>query len=294
MVRFQRRISLGPGLRLNLSKSGIGISTGIRGFSLSTGSRGPSLNLGIPGTGLSQRISLNSNKKRTTSTNSFEYDFTNVSISIDNTGIVQVCNQHGQRLDDNELRKLKRTEWYKETIKSLNLDFFNKIEDEKQCFIEIFKKTPPIKSDNEWRNESEEITAQLFVKTYTESTPTEERCHKELMQEANEKIKSFFFWTNPRKRQEYVNSKFEQYFLEETSAWEKRKKTFEINEKKRIEQLEQRQAEILNKIIPGESNYVNEAISSLIQNFSLPIDFFIEYEYSNNGTLFVDLRFAGN
>ena len=45
---FRKRIRIGP-VRLNLSKTGIGVSTGVKGLSVSTGSRGTYLNAGMNG-----------------------------------------------------------------------------------------------------------------------------------------------------------------------------------------------------------------------------------------------------
>ncbi len=53
--RFQRRITLAPGLRLNLSKRGLGLSVGPRGAGLSVGPRGVQGHAGLPGTGLAYR-----------------------------------------------------------------------------------------------------------------------------------------------------------------------------------------------------------------------------------------------
>ena len=61
--RLQRRIRLGKFIRLNISKSGVGVSAGVRGLRISTGPRGTHLSLGIPGTGLSYRKQLSSKKK---------------------------------------------------------------------------------------------------------------------------------------------------------------------------------------------------------------------------------------
>ncbi|WP_280553459.1 DUF4236 domain-containing protein [Halomonas sp. 25-S5] len=57
--RFQRRITLAPGIRLNLSKRGLGLSVGPRGASLSMGPSGVHGHAGIPGTGLAYRQKLN-------------------------------------------------------------------------------------------------------------------------------------------------------------------------------------------------------------------------------------------
>ncbi|MFW6346584.1 MAG: DUF4236 domain-containing protein [Halomonas sp.] len=56
--RFQRRIRLAPGVRLNLSKRGLGLSLGPRGASLSVGPSGVHAHGGIPGTGLAWREKL--------------------------------------------------------------------------------------------------------------------------------------------------------------------------------------------------------------------------------------------
>jgi hypothetical protein len=51
--RFRRTFSIGPGLRLNLSKSGVSASVGRRGLWFTMGPRGTRTTIGIPGTGLS-------------------------------------------------------------------------------------------------------------------------------------------------------------------------------------------------------------------------------------------------
>jgi tetratricopeptide (TPR) repeat protein len=58
--RFHRSIGLGKFLRLNISKSGIGISVGIPGLRVSKGPSGTYLNVDLPGKGLSYRKKLNS------------------------------------------------------------------------------------------------------------------------------------------------------------------------------------------------------------------------------------------
>lgn len=50
--RFRRSKRIAPGLRLNLSTRGIGLSAGVRGLRVGLGPRGPYVSAGIPGTGL--------------------------------------------------------------------------------------------------------------------------------------------------------------------------------------------------------------------------------------------------
>ncbi|MBV9062042.1 MAG: DUF4236 domain-containing protein [Alphaproteobacteria bacterium] len=59
-LRFQKRISIFPGFRLNLSKSGVSGSVGPRGADVNIGRHGVTTNASIPGTGLSYRQKMGS------------------------------------------------------------------------------------------------------------------------------------------------------------------------------------------------------------------------------------------
>ena len=55
-LRFQRRVKLLPGVHLNLSLSGVGVSVGGRGAHIGVTARGQRYtSVGLPGTGLSWR-----------------------------------------------------------------------------------------------------------------------------------------------------------------------------------------------------------------------------------------------
>ena len=52
-IRFYRRVSIFPGLRLNLSKKNASLSIGGRGIHYTIGTSGERTTIGIPGSGLS-------------------------------------------------------------------------------------------------------------------------------------------------------------------------------------------------------------------------------------------------
>lgn len=62
--RFGKSFSPIKGVRINLSKSGLGISTGIKGARIGIGTRGAYTSLGIPGTGISSRNYLGKGKTK--------------------------------------------------------------------------------------------------------------------------------------------------------------------------------------------------------------------------------------
>lgn len=64
-LRFHKKIKILPGVDINLSKSGIGLSVGTKGAKVSVNPKGDVYgNVSIPGTGISYREKLNKNKKK--------------------------------------------------------------------------------------------------------------------------------------------------------------------------------------------------------------------------------------
>lgn len=53
--RFRRSLKIAPGLHLNLSRSALSLTAGVRGSHVTTGKRGTYASVGLPGTGLSYR-----------------------------------------------------------------------------------------------------------------------------------------------------------------------------------------------------------------------------------------------
>jgi uncharacterized protein DUF4236 len=63
-LRFQRSIRLGP-IKLNLSKFGLGFSTGVRGLRAGVDAKGRRYSSeGVPGTGLSWRTTVTTGERR--------------------------------------------------------------------------------------------------------------------------------------------------------------------------------------------------------------------------------------
>lgn len=57
-LRFQKRIKIAPGLRVNVSKGGVSTSIGKPGATVNIGKKGVQGTVGVPGTGLSYRRKL--------------------------------------------------------------------------------------------------------------------------------------------------------------------------------------------------------------------------------------------
>ena len=121
--RFQRRIKIAPGLNLNLSKSGVGISAGIKGATVSAGNRGLYGNLGLPGTGLSYRTKLNkegSRRQPSPAAHLRSYleagNELAVRVSVESDGDVTIQGMNGETFSDSELAVIRK--YLGDTIRS--------------------------------------------------------------------------------------------------------------------------------------------------------------------------------
>jgi Protein of unknown function (DUF4236) len=59
-LRFRKSIGILPGVKLNVSKTGVSTSLGGHGATVNVGTRSRTATVGIPGTGLSYRVPLSS------------------------------------------------------------------------------------------------------------------------------------------------------------------------------------------------------------------------------------------
>lgn len=66
-IRFRKHLSLGKLLRINVSKSGVSATFGVKGASINVGQKGVYLNTGIPGTGIYSREKLLGNNRKNSS-----------------------------------------------------------------------------------------------------------------------------------------------------------------------------------------------------------------------------------
>lgn len=75
--RFRKSFKIAPGIRLNLSKSGVSTSIGGKGATVNVSKRGVRSTVGIPGSGISYSTSTRSGKGSGTSTSSSHLALTN-------------------------------------------------------------------------------------------------------------------------------------------------------------------------------------------------------------------------
>lgn len=109
-LRFRKRITLAPGLRMNLSGSGASFSAGPRGASTTFGKRGTYLNTGIPGSGLYSREQLGGSPRSTVTPQSAGTEKVTISatVKVEEDGTLVFTGSNGAPLSEYTIEQAKK------------------------------------------------------------------------------------------------------------------------------------------------------------------------------------------
>lgn len=108
--RFSKRITLLPGLRLNLGKRGISTTIGPRGLSLGIGRQGVFGNLGLRGTGLSYRTKLSNRQGNEANKNQCNSGDNFIKYAIDENYDFLILDMNGSKLSKSQESKVRKND----------------------------------------------------------------------------------------------------------------------------------------------------------------------------------------
>lgn len=132
-MRFQKSIQICRGVRLNVSKSGVSATVGVKGLSVNLGKKGVFLNTGIPGTGLSDRWRLFGGTKKEAVPDPRDYQLR------EQDGEIRVLSASGGAVSDDEARRVRRTEWFKEAQAEYNRERMEEVNAETEAAESIIR-----------------------------------------------------------------------------------------------------------------------------------------------------------
>lgn len=141
-LRFRRSVKLAPGIRMNLSGSGVSWSLGPRGASIGIGKRGTFLNTGIPGTGLYARQSLTSASSRPTGRAAPPAETVNVklSVTVEDDGSITFTDAGGSPVSGYLVDQAKKQQG--EAIRAMIQDACDRINQRVEAVAELHLDTP--------------------------------------------------------------------------------------------------------------------------------------------------------
>lgn len=262
-MRFYRSVKICKGVRLNFSKSGVGMSIGPKGAKISIGPRGTYLNTSIPGTGLSQRTKLSG---RTSS-------------------------KRSNSLSSNDVARRKYEMMEKNAMK---VDEYN---EKNEQLINVVSLAPNVLDPQYFSSVLKRIVpAEYKRNTYPEKRPSEESIRKMLEHEAEQDITGWKIWEVSKKRKEYVEKYFPSAMQDAMDNWEYNKDQFEKQEDIKESKANTQAVEACNqkkiffsKLINGDKETVTNSIEAFLHDIEMPFDFNVNYELRDASTAFVDL-----
>lgn len=107
-LRFRKSFKLAPGVRMNLSGSGVSWSVGPRGATIGIGKRGTYLNAGIPGTGISARQRIGGSAAKPRSIEQPRLQSLSIAVGVSDDGTITFKDGAGNELSDQLIRAAKR------------------------------------------------------------------------------------------------------------------------------------------------------------------------------------------
>lgn len=130
-LKFRKRIRIFPGFTLNLSKTGMSATLGIKGCSVNIGSNGTYLNTGIPGTGIWDRTRIDNSSenkspktpKNNVTSNSYEIDTEIKSYNPELLTSDSMASLKKSILEADKVKKEMYQEW-QEAVSSKNKTLF--------------------------------------------------------------------------------------------------------------------------------------------------------------------------
>ncbi len=296
-MRFRKSVKICKGVKINFSKSGVSTTFGLPGLSVNVGKKGTYLNTGIPGTGLYDRTKLSGSTYKSSTQKACQYVSQTINFDFDDNGNATFFDEYDRIITDpSMIRKIKSTSAYKAERERIMNKKFNEINSETDIFINIHKLSPSINKLNKYQIELKKLKPETYSKEiYSVPEPQREKLLIDLEAEALKSIKSWKFWTLKRLRKDYVDSHIEELFSIKYNEWLKNKNNFDdrqvqIAEKKNKLLLRKYELEKLRleNIISGDSIYIESEINNWLSSVSLPIEFYLQFEY-NNENLYIDL-----
>lgn len=258
-LRFRKSIKLAPGLRMNLSGSGMSWSLGPRGASVGIGRRGTYLNTGLPGTGLYSRQRLSGGASASQQAAKPGTTQMEITVSISDDGTLKFKDASGNPIAEHLIEAAKKQQGDK--IKALIQGKCDEINEQVEALGKIHEYTsPPIAHVFQPKAFAEPRPAAPVPKT--------PGFFCKLFKSCVEKIKM-------------ENAKALERHAADAAAWEERKAGHEAAEKT--------EATFLGNLNAGDGAAIEQYFETVLQDIAWPKETLVAFEMPSPGALAIDV-----
>ena len=316
-VRFRKSIKIMPGVRINVSKSGLSTTIGPKGASVSVGKKGVYANTGIPGTGIYAREKIagpkSSAHQTRSTTKSYDPEFLRlyeiykpITIKITSSGKINILDKNNDIITDEYfLKKMRATDDFKAQKEQLVSQWREKSEQEYQqsheaisSLINIHQYSFPVKPLSEYEKYLASIKKQEYQKqAFSDKEPTRQEIEASLISYADTHVTTKAFWRVKKLRAQYVQDNLDGQYQKQHSEWEKKKSDFDDKQQKiadlqnvKFEKEYEGACNDAKAAIAGSEEYVKEHLESWLTNCTLPVEINVDYEYeADTGNMYIDI-----
>lgn len=259
-LRFRRCVKLAPGIRMNLSGSGVSWGLGPRGASIGIGRRGTYLNTGIPGTGLYSRERIGSSGASSRERMPSQIN-ASVTIEAKADGTLDFRDADGNPLPDHVIHAAKKQQG--DAIRDLIKRECDEINAQIEALGEIHLYTP-----------NPNVKPQYEPQAFPESPPT---------RPTPKKVGLLGKWfKSKRERLESENLEEDRQFERGLQAWRA--------EKQRFDDAERRRRDMIERGIYCDTEAMASFLEENLQNIVWPRETTISIEVLDGGDrVFVDV-----
>ena len=279
-LRFQKRIKVMPGVRLNISKSGVSTSIGRRGASVTVGKRGLYGNVGVPGSGLSYRTKIDKKTgqrllvregretHQTPQQISLQYDkHTNSAIFVDETG---------QPLPHDLERKLKQV--YKDELAAFYAQKEQEINEQTTKLLTLHQQTRSLQTIKQLKQSIEDSYR------LEENPPNELKIYHSLK---DEQMLSFFekvmllLPSRQKQRTEQLKKEAQAIYLEEKQLYEEKIKTVELEKEALLTLVEE--------VAVGNAQAMEKWLTHHLAELDFPLETNVGFEIISPKQVYLDV-----
>ena len=314
-MRFRKRISLGKGASINLSKSGVSFTGGVKGASVNIGSKGTFLNTSIPGTGLYDRkkIGGSSSKKSSTSgkasgvsgsgyertAQEYAQNISNLQVSYiyHDDGSITFKDPSGHEITNPALiREIKASPEYKAELARMSEERVRLYNEQMDQIINIQRLTRRVYTTEAWTARIKAMKPKQYeYEAFTEPKPLMGDVLRDLSLEAEVMILEKNRKKKAKLCERYVSDTKAYEFRDRMKEWAVRRDAFKETQRHSAARFEAEEKQRLEKkkvlylqLVQGNQLYVDKAIDGWLSGVRFDFDFNLEYEHAGNA-LCVDL-----
>lgn len=258
-LRFRKSITLAPGLRMNLSGSGVSWSLGPRGASIGIGRRGTYLNSGIPGTGLYWREKLSGGSASASTAVRPATTQVEITVSIADDGTLTFKDAGGNPITEHLIEAAKKQQGDK--IKALIQGKCDEINGQIEALGKIHEYT------------SDPVPNVFELKAFSESRPFA----------PVPKTPGFFckFFKSCVTKVAEENRSAREKHEADVRAWEQRKREHDEGQ--------EAEREFLDRLNAGHAKAIEEWFEAVLQDIAWPQETLVAFDMPTPGTLAVDV-----